>query len=76
MGTPEVIRAVTESREPKAIKNERWKMICFKLHKYDENDASVNNKSIHVKIAMNKSIKMAKTDQITYPCSKVTGCFR
>lgn len=76
MGTPEIIRAVTESGEPKAIKNEGWKMICFKLHKYDESDASVNNKSIHVKIVMNKGIKMTKTDQITYPCSKVTGHFR
>lgn len=61
MGTPEIIRTLTESRDPKVVTNEHWKMICFKLHRYDENNASVNNKSTHIKI-MNKSVKMAKTD--------------
>lgn len=60
MGTPEIIRTLTESRDPKVVKNESWKMICFKLHKYDKNNARVNNKITYIKIVMNKSMKMAK----------------
>lgn len=64
MGTPEIIRAVTGSTQPKAIKYEHWNFICFKLHKYDENNASINNKSSHIKIVMDKTVEKAKMGKI------------
>lgn len=47
----------------------------FQLHKYGENNASVNSKSSHIKILMDKTMKMVKINQMTHLCTKTNQTF-